>query len=136
MSGSVNTNSRFLVAVVDDEESVCEALESLLKSVGFRVATFTSARDFLNFAQLPSISCAILDVYMPNMDGIALQDHLIATRPMPIIFITAHASSALEQQVKRAGAICVLSKPFSDDVLLGCLNSALGLRGLVQSGSV
>jgi FixJ family two-component response regulator len=127
MSGSLNTNSRFLIAIVDDDQSVCEALESLLRSIGFRAATFMSAHDFLRSPELPNVSCAILDVRMPNMSGIELQRHLITTRPIPIIFITAYANSRVEQQVTQAGAIRLLRKPFSDEALIDALNSALGI---------
>jgi FixJ family two-component response regulator len=127
MSGSPKSNNRFLIAIVDDDQSVCEALESLLRSIGFRTATFTSARDFLGSSQLPSVACAVLDIYMPNMDGIELQKHLIATHPIPIIFITAYGDDRMEQQVTRAGAIRLLRKPFSDEALIDALNSALGI---------
>jgi FixJ family two-component response regulator len=127
MSGSVNTNASFLIAVVDDDRSICEALESLLKSIGFRTATFTSASDFLGSPQLLDVSCAILDVSMPNMNGIELQRHLIATYQIPIIFITAYANGSLEQQVMRAGAIRLLKKPFTDEALIDALDTALGV---------
>ncbi|MGA9723504.1 MAG: response regulator, partial [Candidatus Binatus sp.] len=68
-----------LIAIVDDEESVCEALESLLKSIGFRTASFTSARSFLDSPELPNVSCVVLDVSMPNMDGLELQRQLAST---------------------------------------------------------
>ena len=79
-----------IIAVVDDDASVCEALESLLNSIGFRTASFSSARSFLDSPQFPNVSCVVLDVSMPNIDGLELQRHLASTNPIPIIFITAH----------------------------------------------
>jgi FixJ family two-component response regulator len=127
MSASLKNNSQFLIAIVDDDQSVCEALESLLKSIGFRTASFTSARSFLNSAEFPSVSCVILDVAMPEMNGLELQRHLVASRPIPIIFITAR-NGQLRDQALRAGAIGFLTKPFSDEVLIDALHSALGAQ--------
>ncbi len=114
-----------LIAVVDDDQSVCEALESLLESMGFDAATFGSARSFLESPEFPSVDCAILDVSMPEMDGIELQRHLVASHPIPIIFITAHWDQKTQQQAMQAGAVRFLSKPFSDDALIDALQSAL-----------
>jgi FixJ family two-component response regulator len=114
-----------LIAIVDDEESVCEALESLLKSIGFRTASFTSARSFLDSPELPNVSCVVLDVSMPNMDGLELQRQLAGTNPIPIIFITAHRDEKTRDRALRAGAISFLNKPFSDEALLDSLQSAL-----------
>jgi FixJ family two-component response regulator len=127
MSGPQTNYSRFLIAIVDDDQSVCEGLDSLLKSIGFRTETFTSARDFLGSSQLPSVSCVILDISMPNMNGFELQKHLVATHPVPVIFITAYGDRRTEQQVREAGAIGLLRKPFSDEAMIGALSSALGV---------
>ncbi len=114
-----------LIAIVDDDASVCEALESLLKSIGFRTASFTSARSFLDSPQFPSVSCVILDVSMPKMDGLELQRHLVDSDPIPIIFITAHRDEKTREQALREGAISFLYKPFSEEVLIDTLHSAL-----------
>ena len=114
-----------LIAVVDDDASVCEALESLLKSIGFRTASFTSARSFLDSPQFPNVSCVVLDVSMPNIDGLELQRHLASTKPIPIIFITAHRDEKTRERALRAGAISFLNKPFSDEALINSLHSAL-----------
>jgi FixJ family two-component response regulator len=127
MSGPQTNYSRFLIAIVDDDQSVCEGLDSLLKSIGFRTETFTSARDFLGSSQLPGVSCVILDISMPNMNGFELQKHLVATHPVPVIFITAYGDRRTEQQVREAGAIGLLRKPFSDEAMIGALSSALGV---------
>ncbi len=114
-----------LVAIVDDDVYVCEAVESLLKSIGFRTATFTSARSFLDSPEYPNVSCLILDVSMPVMNGLELQRHLVASNPIPIIFITARNGETREQAL-RAGAIGFLTKPFSDKALIDALDTALG----------
>ncbi len=126
MTAPKKQNIQPLIAIVDDDQSVCEALESLLKSLGFRTAIFTSARDFLNSPQFPSVSCMVLDVSMPQMDGLELQRHLAATNPIPIIFVTAHRDEKTREQALRAGAVSFLNKPFSEEVLIDALHSALG----------
>jgi FixJ family two-component response regulator len=114
-----------LIAIVDDDASVCEALESLLKSIGFQAASFTSARSFLDSPQFPNVSCVLLDVSMPNMDGLELQRHLASANPIPIIFITAHRDEKTRERALRAGAISFLNKPFSDEALIASLHTAL-----------
>jgi FixJ family two-component response regulator len=117
--------SNTLVAIVDDDVYVCEAIESLLKSIGFRTATFNSARDFLDSSEFSNVSCLVLDVSMPVMNGLELQRHLADTHPIPIIFITARNGETREQAL-RAGAIGFLTKPFSDEALIDALGFALG----------
>jgi FixJ family two-component response regulator len=118
-------NNDTLVAIVDDDMYVCEAVESLLKSIGFRTATFNSAREFLDSPEFSNVSCLILDVSMPAMNGLELQRHLADTHPIPIIFITARNGDTREQAL-RAGANGFLTKPFSDEALIDALDSALG----------
>jgi FixJ family two-component response regulator len=121
-------NNEALIAIVDDDRSFREALESLLKLIGFRTAIFASARNFLDSPQFPNVSCAILDVSMPEMDGLELQRHLLATHPIPIILITDLRDTRTREQAVRAGAIEFLNKPFSEEALIDALNSALGNR--------
>ena len=118
-------NNEALIAVVDDDQSFREALESLLSLIGFRTAVFASARNFLDSPQLQNVSCAILDVSMPGMDGLELQRHLVATHPLPIIFITDLRDKKTREQALREGAISFLNKPFSEETLIDALNSAL-----------
>src|SRR5580700_2206996 len=118
-------NNRALIAIVDDDRSFREALESLLMLIGFQTAIFASARDFLDSPQFPNVSCAILDVSMPGMDGLELQRHLVATHPIPIIFITDLRDAKTREQAVRAGVISFLNKPVSEKTLIGALNSAL-----------
>ena len=125
MSTPKGKNNQALIAIVDDDESFREALESLLRLIGFRTAIFASARNFLDSPQFPSVSCAILDVSMPGMDGLELQRHLVATHPIPIIFITDLRDAKTREQALRAGAISFFNKPFSEETLIDALNSAL-----------
>src|SRR5216684_7950624 len=118
-------NNQALIAIVDDDQSFREALESLLTLIGYRTAIFSSARDFLDSPQFPSASCAILDVSMPGMDGLELQRHLVATHPIPIIFITDLRDAKTREQAVRAGAINFLNKPVSEETLIDALNWAL-----------
>jgi FixJ family two-component response regulator len=118
-------NDQALIAIVDDDQSFREALESLLTLIGFRTATFASGRDFLDSPQFPNVTCAILDISMPGMDGLELQRHLIATHPIPIIFITDLRDAKTREQAVRAGATGFLNKPVSEETLMDALNSAL-----------
>jgi FixJ family two-component response regulator len=125
MNAPEEKNSQALIAIVDDDQSFREALESLLRLIGFRTAIFASARNFLDSPQLPKVSCAILDVSMPGMDGLELQRHLVATHPIPIIFITDLRDAKTREQAVQAGAISFLNKPVSEETLIDALNSAL-----------
>ena len=118
-------NDQVLIAIVDDDPSFREALESLLTLIGFRTAIFASARDFLDSPQFPNVSCAILDVSMPGMDGLDLQQQLIATHPVPIIFITDLRDAKTRDEALRAGASSFLNKPVSEETLIDSLNSTL-----------
>jgi FixJ family two-component response regulator len=118
-------NDQALIAIVDDDQSFREALESLLTLIGFGTATFASARDFLDSPQFPTVTCAILDISMPGMDGLELQRHLVATHPIPIIFITDLRDAKTREQAVRAGATGFLNKPVSEETLMDALNSAL-----------
>jgi len=125
MNAAKGKNNRALIAIVDDDESFREALESLLTLIGFKTAIFASARDFLDSPQFPNVACAILDVSMPGMDGLELQQHLVATRPIPVIFVTDLRDTPTREQALRAGAIRFLNKPVSEETLIDALNSAL-----------
>jgi FixJ family two-component response regulator len=118
-------DNQALVAIVDDDQSFREALDSLLRLIGFRTAIFASARHFLDSPQFPDVSCVILDISMPGMDGLELQRHLVATHPIPIIFITDLRDAKTREQAVRAGAISFLNKPVSEETLIDALNSAL-----------
>src|SRR5271155_1044293 len=125
MNATKANTDQALIAIVDDDRSFREALESLLALIGFRTAIFASARDFLDSSQFPNVSCAILDVSMPGMDGLELQRHLVATHPIPVIFITDLRDAKTREQAVQAGAISFLNKPVSEETLIDALNSAL-----------
>jgi len=121
-------STRPLISVVDDDVSVREALQSLLRSVGFAVRVFASAEEFLKSDYLRDTGCLILDVRMPGMSGIELHRHLVAGHSeVPVIFITAHGSDReTRSRAIRDGAVDYLSKPFSEDALLNAVRTALG----------
>lgn len=116
------------ISVVDDDESVREAIKSLIRSVGLDADVFASADDFLNSGDLRDTACLILDVRMPGMSGLELQQRLASDNcRIPIIFITAHASdSEARARALQSGAIDFLLKPFSEDALLNDVYAALG----------
>jgi len=123
MMTGINTK---LIAVVDDDELVRIALQRLLKTSGFAVASFPSAEDFLKSGQVPEIACLIADIRMPGMSGLDLQAKLKADgSATPIIFITAHGDEKMRLQAMRAGAVGFLAKPFDAGVLLDRVRSAL-----------
>ena len=124
----------FLIAVVDDDESVREALESLLKSRGYKVDAYSGAEDFLSSPRMSTTDCLILDVKLNGMSGPALQQELIVARhSVPIIFITAHADDHLRAQVIEKGAIDCFMKPFNDDALLATVEQTVRNRGTEAS---
>ena len=116
-----------LVAVVDDDFSVRESLESLIRSVGMRVRVFASAEQFLNSPHPDSYDCLILDIRMPGMSGTELHRHLRSKGfKVPVIFITAHAEDQeTRARAHSAGAVAYLIKPFEEDELLGAVHIAL-----------
>lgn len=125
MATPKKTSFDALVAIVDDDQSFGEALQSLLTLIGFRAVVFASARDFLASTQFPDISCAILDVAMPGMDGLELQRHLVATHPIPVIFVTDVRDAKTLSEALGAGAVRFLNKPVSEETLIDALNEAL-----------
>lgn len=116
-----------LLCVVDDDESVRESLPDLLRSFGFRVRAFSSAEEFLDSGLLTDTDCLIADVVMPGLSGPGLQGEL-AKRSVriPIVFITAHGSDEIGPRVIAKGATGCLSKPFTEDEILGAVQTALG----------
>ena len=122
-------DSRPLVSVVDDDESVRESLPDLLQEFGFAVAAFASAEEFLASGRLAETRCLILDVAMPGMSGPDLQRELLQRQEqVPIVFITAHADQSAFPRLVELGAVACLRKPFSDTALLEALDAALDGR--------
>ena len=115
-----------MISIVDDDRAVRAATRGLVRSLGYDVSTFASAEEFLTSERLHDTSCLITDLHMPGLSGIELQDRLIAQgRHLPIVFITAFPDERLRTRALEAGAICFLSKPYSDDRLIDCLDRAL-----------
>ena len=115
-----------LVAVVDDDALIRDALRRLLKASGLGAVSFESAENLLNSGRLPEIACLIADVRMPGMSGLELQAKLKAERcPIPIIFITAHGDTKMRIQAMCDGAVEFLTKPFDNAVLIEMVRSAL-----------
>ena len=114
------------VFVVDDDISVREALEALLKEAGWRVEVFSSAQEFLGRRGGSGPSCLILDVSLPDVSGLELQKRITGDRSgMPIIFITGHGDIPMTVQAMKAGAVEFLTKPFSPEVLLEAVRNAM-----------
>ena len=115
-----------LVAIVDDDELFRRSIERLVRSAGFNVAAFASAEEFLNSADLDRAACAILDMRLPGMNGLDLQQRLIArSTPMPVVFVSAHEEAAMRTMALRAGAVAFLKKPFDNSTLLDALNRSI-----------
>jgi FixJ family two-component response regulator len=115
-----------LISIVDDDESVRDAINALVRSLGYRAATFPSAEAFLNSDRLNDASCLITDLRMPGMSGIELQCCLIAQgHTIPTIFVTAFADETTRRRVLTAGAVGCLSKPFNEECLIKCLDAVL-----------
>jgi FixJ family two-component response regulator len=115
-----------LISLVDDDESIRRTTALLIQSFGFRAATFESAQLFLSSGQLRDTSCLIVDVRMPDMNGLQLQSQLAAAGSLiPIIFITAYDDKESRRRAVQAGAVAFLGKPFSDEQLLQTIRSTL-----------
>jgi FixJ family two-component response regulator len=115
-----------VIAIVDDDQSVREALTSLVRSLGYVAMAFECAEDLLKSRRRRSMSCVIADVQMPGMTGIELHNRLVASgEPIPTILITAFPDERSRERALQAGAIGYLTKPFSEDDLLACIRSNL-----------
>jgi FixJ family two-component response regulator len=115
-----------VISIVDDDLSVREAAECLVRSLGYNAMTFASAEEFLESGRVEATACLISDIHMPGLSGAELQERLIADGySMPIIFVTAYPDERVRGRVLGSGAIGYLSKPFSEDHLIECLDTAL-----------
>lgn len=123
------TETRAVVFVVDDDESVRGSLKRLIRSMGLAVETFASAEDFLSSPDAAAADCLILDIRMPGMSGLDLQQRLVQSgSQIPIIFISAHDDQEARSRAMKAGAIAFLQKPFEEEDLLEALCAALWRR--------
>lgn len=114
-----------VVFVVDDDVSVRESLELLILSAGWQPETFESAEEFLERSRIDGPSCLVLDVTLPNLNGLDLQKRIIDRADMPIIFITGYGDVPTTVRAMKAGAVEFLTKPFGDDVLLSAIRQAI-----------
>ncbi|MFM0250675.1 response regulator [Paraburkholderia sediminicola] len=121
-------NLNQIVAVVDDDGSICRAIRRLLRSVGIKAETFSSGEEFLGTLSSTASyrpACVILDVQMPGINGLELQRRLAPTG-VPLIFITAHDDPAIREKALASGAVGYLRKPFNDAILVKAVEIALG----------
>jgi FixJ family two-component response regulator len=125
-----------LIAIVDDEECVREALVSLLRSHGFAAEAFASAAALLASGRVLRIACLILDVRMPEVDGLSLQRVLLGAEiAAPIVFVTGRAGQAEREAALRLGAVAFLSKPFSDEALLRAVRDGMARKSNADIGN-
>jgi FixJ family two-component response regulator len=116
-----------VIAIVDDDHAVREALTSLVRSLGYVAMAFECAEDLLKSRRRRNVSCVIADVQMPGMTGLELHNRLVASgEPIPTILITAFPDERSRDRSLQAGVTCYLTKPFSEDDLLACIRSILG----------
>ena len=114
-----------VVFIVDDDISVRESLELLIRSAGWKPETFASAQEFLRRSRSQAASCLVLDVALPDLNGLELQERVADRVDMPIIFITGHGDVPMSVRAMKAGAVEFLTKPFTDDVLLTAIEHAI-----------
>src|SRR5579863_9919526 len=123
-----------IVFVVDDDISVRESLELLIRCEGWQPETFASGQEFLKRPRALVPSCLVLDFSLPGLTGLELQKRIAAERTeMPIIFITGHGDVPMTVQAMKAGAVEFLTKPFNDEALLSAVRQALGLQSRYDS---
>ena len=123
------SNAKPLIAIVDDDKSVCRALKRLVRSLGMDGETFASGQEFLDLIEaMPSFhpDCVVLDVQMPGLNGLEVQERLARNgNPLPVIFITAHDDAVPRERALAAGAVAFVRKPFNDELFMKTLNAAL-----------
>ena len=121
-----------LVAVVDDDKAFCDSMQRLLRSLGYSVAAFLSAADFLASPKRSQIACLVADVQMPAITGIELYRHLVDTgHPIPTILITAYPDNSDRASMLKLGVECYLRKPLVENELIACLHCAFA-RGTAR----
>ena len=125
-SGSTALSNPPVISIIDDDDSVRAATHNLVRSLGYVVHPFASAEEFLQSPCLNDTSCVITDVRMPAMSGLELQAHMLAEGyRVPFIFVTAFSGENARAQALKAGASCFLTKPFTAEALINCLDTAL-----------
>lgn len=118
---------RTVISVIDDDESVCSVVASLLRSFDYEAPTFASAEAFLAWDGADACDCVIADIHMPGMSGIDLKNLLVAREcEVPVILITARMDPGVESRARSSGAAGILKKPFAAEALMKCIGEALG----------
>ena len=114
------------IAVIDDDASVRRALQRLLRSAGFAVETFATAREFLDAGYSTRTACLVLDIHLPGMSGFELLEHLaVSGAQIPAVFITAHDNATTDERASQAGVGAYLRKPFDQDELIEAICRAI-----------
>ena len=127
MAGPAVSEKQSLIAIVDDDQSVREAIKGLMRSIGLAAEAFPSGEDFLQSPDLNRAACLVADVNMPGMSGLDLHQRLSSlAKRIPTILITAYPSESIRTRALKAGIKCYLAKPFRENDLLECVRSALG----------
>jgi FixJ family two-component response regulator len=128
---SLMAKDKAMIAIVDDDESVCRALKRLVRSLGMQADTFLSGQEFVDLIEaMPSfrVDCLVLDVQMPGINGLEVQRRLVAGgNRLPIIFITAHDEPGVRERALGMGALAFLRKPFDDELFVRTIRAALTL---------
>lgn len=115
-----------IIAIVEDDDPLRDALESILKAAGFSVDKFPSAEAFLDFPERQTTGCLVLDVRLPGMSGIELQRRLLEMNcDIPIVFVTANGDASVRERVMSAGAAAFLAKPVRSEALLASIRNAM-----------
>ncbi len=123
-------NSGPIVAIVDDDEAVGNAIKVLMRSIGLVAQAFSSGEQFLRSPELSRTGCLVVDFDMPRMNGLDLHSNLSRLgKEIPTVMITAYPSDDIRARVLRAGIICYLTKPFDESDLLNCIQAALDREG-------
>jgi FixJ family two-component response regulator len=127
-------NSGLIVAIVDDDNAVGNAIEVLMRSIGLAARAFSSGEEFLRSPELSRTGCLVVDFDMPRMSGLDLHNYLSRSgKDIPTVLITAYPSDDIRARALRAGVICYLAKPFDEGDLLDCIRAAMdrakGSRG-------
>ena len=117
--------SNEMIYIVDDDASVVDALSSLLRANGKQVQMFTSGKDFLEFERRDSCACLILDLRMPGLNGLQVQESIAAQTTIPVIFITGRGDVSSTVRAMKGGAIDFLTKPIDETALIDCIEKAL-----------
>lgn len=118
-----------VIAIVDDDESVCRAISGLLRSHGMHTDTFVSGEEFIKYLETVRaihLDCVVLDVQMPGMNGLEVQEFLLRSQnPPTVVFVTGYGEANVRERALRAGAVAFLRKPFDDEALVKILIAAL-----------